>query len=215
LFLIDISYGMIPAWYFSDFIQILKLREYQMRSINYKNKIIFAAASSLLSITVSGTNAYAGMVQELTKYDINEAKLLKDNNIVIGGWANAGITYNAAAPANNFNGPVTFADRSGEFQLNQLNLFAQRAVAAEGDAWDFGGRVDAMFGTDAIFTQAYGVPAFDVNTGLPLNRGSWDLNLLGVTQPLLRALPQAYAEAYAPSATAEYQGWSLLHADRL
>lgn len=167
---------------------------------NYKNKIIFAAASSLLSITVSGTNAYAGMVQDLTKYDINETKLLKDNNIVIGGWANAGITYNAAAPANNFNGPVTFADRSGEFQLNQLNLFVQRAVATEGDAWDFGGRFDAMFGTDSVFTQAYGVPSFDVNTGNALNRGSWDLNLLGGNTNRFYdiALPQAYAEAYAP-----------------
>ncbi|HEY8219713.1 MAG TPA: outer membrane beta-barrel protein, partial [Methylobacter sp.] len=132
--------------------------------------------------------------------DPNESKFMKDIGLKVGGWANAGITYNAAAPANNFNGPVTFGDRSGEFQLNQLNLFAQRAVAAEGDAWDFGGRVDAMFGTDAIFTQAYGVPAFDVNTGQPLNRNHWDLNLLGSDSNRFYdiALPQAYAEAYAP-----------------
>ncbi|MGZ5055496.1 MAG: outer membrane beta-barrel protein, partial [Methylobacter sp.] len=56
--------------------------------------------------------------------DPNESKFMKDIGLKIGGWANAGITYNAAAPANNFNGPVTFGDRSGEFQLNQLNLFA-------------------------------------------------------------------------------------------
>jgi len=132
--------------------------------------------------------------------DPNESKFMKDNGLKIGGWANAGITYNAASPDNNFNGPVTFADRSGEFQLNQLNLFAQRAVAAEGDAWDFGGRVDAMFGTDAIFTQAYGVPAFDVNTGQPLNRSHWDLNMLGSSDNRFYdiALPQAYAEIYAP-----------------
>lgn len=40
-------------------------------------------------------------------------------------------------------------------------------VAPEGKQWDFGGRFDFMFGTDAIFTQAFGVPAFDVNTGAP------------------------------------------------
>lgn len=132
--------------------------------------------------------------------DPNESQFMKNIGVKIGGWANAGITYNAASPANNFNGPVTFADRSGEFQLNQLNLFAQRAVAAEGDAWDFGGRIDAMFGTDAIFTQAYGVPAFDVNTGLPLNRNHWDLNLLNSNDNRFYdiALPQAYAEIYAP-----------------
>ncbi len=168
----------------------------------YRKKIIFAAATGLLSIAANGTNAYAdaAMIRSLTGFDINETKLLKNNAITVGGWANAGITYNAANPANNFNGPVTFGDRSGEFQLNQLNLFAQRAVATAGDTWDFGGRVDAMFGTDAIFTQAYGVPAADVNTGLPLNRNHWDLNMLGSNNNRFYdiALPQAYAEIYAP-----------------
>ena len=132
--------------------------------------------------------------------DPNESQFMKKIGLKIGGWANAGVTYNAASPDSNFNGPVTFGDRSAEFQLNQLNIFAQRAVAAEGDAWDFGGRVDAMFGTDAIFTQAYGVPAYDVNTGLPLNRNHWDLDMLGSTDNRFYdiALPQAYAEIYAP-----------------
>jgi hypothetical protein len=187
-----------------------------------KNPIIFAAASGLLSITIGTTPAYAadgmteldvnakpeqyepepakGMIKALTKYDINETKFLKDNGITIGLWSNAGITYNAESPDNNFNGPVTFADRSGEFQLNQLNLFIQRAVATEGDSWDFGGRFDAMFGTDSIFTQAYGVPSFDVNTAQPKVRSSWDLNINGTNGNRFygMALPQAYLEAYVP-----------------
>jgi hypothetical protein len=50
------------------------------------------------------------------------------------------------------------------------------------------------------FTQAYGVPAFDVNTGRPLNRGNWDLNLLGSNDNRFYdlALPQAYLESYVP-----------------
>lgn len=132
--------------------------------------------------------------------DPNESQFMKKWGLKVGGWANAGITYNAANPDNNFNGPVTFADRAGEVQLNQLNLFVQRAVATEGDAWDFGGRFDAMFGTDSIFTQAYGVPSFDVNSGVPMNRSTWDLNFLGSNDNRFYdiALPQAYAEAYAP-----------------
>ena len=197
-----------------------------MKSIpKRKNPIIFAAASGLLSIAMGATNSFAadevtdidvnakpeqyepvpepakGMIKALTKYDINETKFLKDNGITIGLWGNAGITYNAESPDNNFNGPVTFGDRSGEFQLNQLNLFIQRAVATEGDAWDFGGRFDAMFGTDSIFTQAYGVPSFDVNTGLAnTNRNSWDLNILGTKGNRFygMALPQAYLESYVP-----------------
>ncbi len=125
--------------------------------------------------------------------------LFKDNGIEVGGWINAGITYNANNPANRFNGPVTFADRSKEFQLNQLNVFMQRAVATEGKAWDFGGRFDVMFGTDAIFTQAYGIPSFDVNTGQPLKRSSWDLKLCCSSSRFYNmALPQAYIETYVP-----------------
>jgi Putative beta-barrel porin-2, OmpL-like. bbp2 len=132
--------------------------------------------------------------------DPNESSLMKSLGVKVGGWLNAGVTYNANNPSNNFNGPTTFGDRSAEPQLNQLNLFIQRAVATEGDSWDVGGRFDFMFGTDAIFTQAYGVPAFDVNTGLPLNRGSWDLNFLGSNNNRFYdiALPQAYAEFYVP-----------------
>lgn len=141
----------------------------------------------------------AGTLLE-TVGDPNESSIMKSNNLKIGGWANAGITYNAASPRNGFNGPVTFGDRDGEFQLNQLNMYLQRAVATEGNSFDIGGRVDVMFGTDAIFTQAYGVPAYDVNSGLALNRNHWDLNLLGSNDNRFYdlALPQAYLEAYVP-----------------
>ncbi|PPC89070.1 MAG: hypothetical protein CTY34_12645, partial [Methylobacter sp.] len=102
----------------------------------------------------------SGAIADLTGYNVNESSLLKDHGFVVGGWANAGITYNTADSQDGFNGPVTFNDRDSEFQLNQLNLFIQRAVATEGSSWDFGGRFDVLFGTDAIFTQAFGVPAF-------------------------------------------------------
>jgi len=132
--------------------------------------------------------------------DPNDSALMKDWGLTVGGWANAGVTYNSISPENNFNGPVTFGDRSAEFQLNQLNMFLQRAVATEGDKFDIGGRFDIMFGTDAIFTQAYGVGAFDVNSGLPLNRNHWDLNLLNSNDNRFYdlAIPQAYLEAYLP-----------------
>ncbi|CAH1195822.1 conserved exported hypothetical protein [Candidatus Nitrotoga sp. BS] len=125
--------------------------------------------------------------------------LLKENGIEVGGWINAGITYNTNNPANRFNGPVTFADRSNEFQVNQLNVFMERAVATEGKAWDFGGRIDFMFGTDAIFAQAYGIPALDVNTGQPLKRNNWDLNLCCSSSRFYKmALPQTYIETFIP-----------------
>ena len=139
-----------------------------------------------------------GKMTDLTKHDINDFKFLKDNGIVVGGWANGGITYNTHNPANGYNGPVTFNDRSNVPMFNQLNLYVGRAVATEGKKWDFGGRFDFMYGTDAIFTQAYGATAYDVNTGQPRsNRNAWDLNLLDDTTMGI-ALPQAYGEAYVP-----------------
>ena len=167
--------------------------------------ILIAAASGFLSLTT--VNAFAediydskGAVQALTKYDVNETSFLKKHGIVVSGIANAGITYNGNNPTNGFNGPVTFGDRASEFQLNQLNLNIQKAVATEGDEFSFGGRLDTMFGTDAIFTQAYGVPAINPNSYTPEPRGSWDLNLLSTNGNRFYgiALPQAYGEVYLP-----------------
>jgi hypothetical protein len=168
---------------------------------NHKHRLLIIAISSLF-ITLAINHAQAaddGMVKSLTGFDVNETKPLKSTGVTVGAWANAGITYNSTNPDNNFNGPVTFGDRANEFQLNQLNLFIQRAVATEGDSWDFGGRFDFMFGTDSVFTQAYGVPAYDVNTWQRLNRSNWDLHMLrGQNRFYDIALPQAYAEAYIP-----------------
>ena len=167
-----------------------------MKSISKrKNQVMFAAASSLLSMSMGAIDAHAadGLFKELEG-------TFDHYGVKVGAWANAGVTYNATDPESNFNGPVTFGDRASEFQLNQLNMYIQRAVAAEGSSWDFGGRFDIMFGTDSVFTQAYGVPAFDVNTGAPLQRSTWDLDFLGSNSNRFYdfALPQAYLETYVP-----------------
>jgi hypothetical protein len=133
------------------------------------------------------------------KLDPNKTAIMQKLGLTFGGWLQTGVTYNAGNPSNGFNGPVTFGDRSAELQLNQLYFFLQKAVATEGDAWDVGGRVDFMWGSDSIFTQAYGVPAYDVNNGHPMTRNHWDLNLLRNTGRFYDiALPQLYLETYIP-----------------
>jgi hypothetical protein len=94
---------------------------------------------------------------------------------------------------------VTFNDRDSELQLNQLYLYLQRPVNTGGESWDFGGRFDFLYGSDSIFTQAYGIPFVDPRTGLPLNRGHWDLHLSSFSDRFYAiALPQAYAELNIP-----------------
>ena len=159
-----------------------------------RSRMVFAIAGSLLSIVMTISSAYAN-----NTYANNLVNLFRDSGIKVGGWINAGATFNPNFPGNGYNGPVTFADRANRFQLNQFNIFIQRTVLTEGKSFDIGGRFDFMFGTDAIYTQAFGIPPFDVNSGQPLNRGNWDLDLCcSSTRTYGIALPQAYAEVYVP-----------------
>jgi len=150
--------------------------------------LLFAITSSVLIFTIHSDNLYAN----------NLRKLFSDSKLELGGWIHGGATLNPSQN-NGFNGPVIFADQANRFQLNQFNLYMRRPVVSEGRVWDFGGRFDFMFGTDAIFTQAFGVPTFDVNSGEPLKRSNWDLNLCcASTRTYGIALPQAYLETYVP-----------------
>lgn len=152
-------------------------------------KTISAVLGITLSAIITADHAFASSL----------ADLYKRSGLEIGGWINGGATYNADNPSDGFNGPVTFADRANRFQLNQLNLFIERSVDTKTSNWSLGGRFDFLFGTDAIYTQAFGISAFDENTGEPSDRGNWDLNLCcKSTRTYGIALPQAYLEAHVP-----------------
>ncbi|MER0171947.1 MAG: porin [Nitrosomonas sp.] len=152
-------------------------------------KTISAVLGITLSAIITADHAFASSL----------ADLYKRSGLEIGGWINGGATYNANNPSDGFNGPVTFADRANRFQLNQLNLFIERSVDTKTSNWSLGGRFDFLFGTDAIYTQAFGISAFDENTGEPSDRGNWDLNLCcKSTRTYGIALPQAYLEAHVP-----------------
>lgn len=148
--------------------------------------------------------AYAGEIDEATGLadymaGKGDAQPLKDYGIKWGGWINSSITHNFNSTPDKFNGPVTFGDRKDELQLNQLYFYLQKAVNTSGDDWDWGGRFDINYGTDSIFTQAYGVPALDPRTLQPLNRGHWDLHLTSFSDRFYGlALPQAYGEVNIP-----------------
>ena len=117
----------------------------------------------------------------------DEAWTLFDNDpcsqFRINGWLSQGYTYNPDEPADRFNGPVTFNDRANEYQMNQLYLYAERSVDTKGCGWDFGGRVDLLYGTDSRFTLAQGLDAQD---DLSPRWGSGRFYGL--------AMPQAYGE---------------------
>ncbi|QWF72584.1 porin [Methylomonas paludis] len=134
---------------------------------------------------------------EASGYNINDLNFFKKNNLKLGGWVETSISANDNARHDGFNGPVTFQDRTSELQLNQLNMFLQKGVTASGDTFDWGGRFDIMFGSDSIFTQAYGNPTYNPNTGAAEPRGNWDLKLSG-DRFYGFAMPNAYAEFNLP-----------------
>ena len=134
---------------------------------------------------------------EASGYNPNELGFMKNHNLKVGGWLETSVSANTNATHDGFNGPVTFQDRTAELQLNQLNFFLQKSVTASGDSFDWGGRFDIMFGSDSIFTQAYGNPNANPHTGLAEPRGNWDLKLSG-DRFYGFAMPNAYAEFNLP-----------------
>ena len=72
----------------------------------------------------------------------------------------AGITANEHDPADNFNGPVTFNDRT-DGQLNQFYLVLENAATTGECCWDCGFRIDLLYGTDHRFTMARGLEVND------------------------------------------------------
>ena len=99
--------------------------------------------------------------------------------IRFGGWIDQGISVAANKPIDRYNGTVTFNDRDGEYQANQIWLYLERKVDDETCGWDVGGRIDFVYGTDARFIQA--------RDGL---ESDW-----GQTEPFYQvALPQAYVD---------------------
>ena len=122
----------------------------------------------------AATSAIPGQCPSLT--------FLAERRVTVGGWVEAGMYTNQYDV--DFNGPVGM--RPNKFlNLNQLNGYAERIARQDGCEWDFGGRIDYMFGTDGPLTQAFGDRTWDYG---------WNSSTFG-GQPLYgSAIPQAYAD---------------------
>jgi len=100
------------------------------------------------------------------------------NGIRVGGWVSAGIYGNEYNTVNN--GPLGFNNVGDGFTMNQLWGFIDKPVDTDGYGWDFGGRIDYVFGTDGPDTQAFGDVGWD---------NQWD-----TARDYGSAIPQLYAE---------------------
>jgi Putative beta-barrel porin-2, OmpL-like. bbp2 len=122
---------------------------------------------------------------------------LQCSNVKIAGWLDQGFTWNPDSPDNRFNFPMTFNDRSNEYQMNQFYLYAEKAVKTEGCCWDCGWRIDVLYGTDYYFTTSTGWELEDDGTQ-KWNSEDGPRFQFGPARLYGVAVPQLYAEIYAP-----------------
>lgn len=102
----------------------------------------------------------------------------------IGGWVDSGYTWNPDEPADRFNGPMTFNDRSNEYMLDQWVVYMHRDTDTGGNGWDLGGGVDLLYGDDYRFTTALGLETHRDGS----RRWNQDRRYYGL------AMPQLYTE---------------------
>ncbi len=112
-----------------------------------------------------------------------------DNNcwgLDIGGWTQIGYhtegTQIGYPEGNNNAGTGLFNNNPNELNVQQQWLYVEKAMDLDCNCWDWGFRVDGVYGTDGPDTQAFG--------GLP---GDWD-NPWDYGNAYGAALPQLYAE---------------------
>jgi hypothetical protein len=122
--------------------------------------------------------------------DLGEAcKLWKpcceDSQWSANGWLAQSFTWNPYSPNDRFNGPVTWTDRSNDYQMNELWFGFGRVTKTEGSGFDWGMRVDAFYGTNY---------RWDTSAGFETHWGNGDFYGL--------AVPNAYAEL-------AYNNWTV------
>ena len=75
----------------------------------------------------------------------------------ISGWIDSGITFNPASPQDNQNFGRFFDDRVNEPLLNQLVINFERALAPQPGEFDWGFKLQFMYGSDARFIHSLGL----------------------------------------------------------
>jgi hypothetical protein len=75
----------------------------------------------------------------------------------ISGWIDSGITFNPASPQDNQNFGRFFDDRANEPLLNQFVINFERALAPQPGEFDWGFKLQFMYGSDARTIHSLGL----------------------------------------------------------
>jgi hypothetical protein len=78
------------------------------------------------------------------------------SGVKLHGHVDAGITFNPDDPNNRQNFGQLFTDKANQLLLNQLLLTVERPLDANATGYDFGFKLQGMYGTDARYTHFLG-----------------------------------------------------------
>src|SRR2546423_3902849 len=110
-----------------------------------KHRFIFSLALCLATIAVAGeTETVSSSPTPSPRFKIS-------------GWIDSGITFNPASPQDNQNFGRFFDDRANEPMLNQLVINFERALAPQPGEFDWGFKLQFMYGSDARFIHSLGL----------------------------------------------------------
>lgn len=130
-----------------------------------------------------------GEDDEDTAWRLFDGPILKRHQIEVNGWWSNGYTWNPARPTNRLNGPNGVNDRANDFMFHQLGLSLERSIDPSEAQYQWGGRIDLMYGADARLVQSAG---FD---------DTWHSGRF-----VALAIPQVYAEWFDPNLNPWGQG---------
>lgn len=78
----------------------------------------------------------------------------------LSGWIAQSYTFNPHRPENRINLFRVFDQRSNDYRVNQFSLILERPLG-EGKTWDWGFKVQAIYGTDSRFIHSLDLPEAD------------------------------------------------------
>jgi hypothetical protein len=84
----------------------------------------------------------------------------------ISGWIDGGVTFNPASPQSNQNFGRLFDDRANEPLLNQVVINFERALAPQPGEFDWGFKLQFMYGSDARFIHSLGLFSDTASTSI-------------------------------------------------
>ncbi len=84
----------------------------------------------------------------------------------ISGWIDSGVMGNPASPADNQNFGRYFDDRANEPMLNQLVINFERALAPQPGEFDWGFKLQMMYGSDARYIHSLGLFSDTASTSI-------------------------------------------------